>query len=104
MARRRKDGKAGKAATAAANPEIEDEIEMHGEIAAAHVDTLLAIAPSRIKSFVDTFEQHTGDEIETIRCESFAEANDWIAENAKSGDVVLLENDLPDLYERRLGI
>jgi len=53
---------------------------------------------------VDAFEQHTGDEVETIRCESFAEANDWIAENAKSGDVVLLENDLPDLYERRLGI
>ena len=75
-----------------------------GEIAAAHVDTLLAIAPSRIESFVDAFEQHTGDETETIRCESFAEANDWIAENAKSGDVVLLENDLPDLYERRLGI
>ena len=75
-----------------------------GEIAAAHVDTLLAIAPSRIESFVDAFEQHTGDEVETIRCESFAEADDWIAENAKSGDVVLLENDLPDLYERRLGI
>ncbi len=75
-----------------------------GEIAAAHVDTLLAIAPSRIENFVDAFEQHTDDEVETIRCESFAEANDWIAENAKSGDVVLLENDLPDLYERRLGI
>ena len=75
-----------------------------GEIAAAHVDTLLAIAPSRIENFVDAFEQHTGDEVETIRCESFAEANDWIAKNAKSGDVVLLENDLPDLYERRLGI
>jgi len=75
-----------------------------GEIAAAHVDTLLAIAPSRIESFVDAFEQKASDQSETIRCKNFAEANDWITENAKFGDVVLLENDLPDLYERRLGI
>lgn len=82
----------------------EDEHKRLGEIAAAHVDTLLAIAPTRIESFVAAFEQNAREDTETIRCESFAEANDWISEHAKAGDVVLLENDLPDLYERKLGI
>ncbi len=82
----------------------DDEHERLGGIAALHVDTLLAIAPDRIVSFIHAFEESASYESETIRCESFAEANDWISQNAKSGDVVLLENDLPDLYERRLGI
>jgi len=33
---------------------------------------------------------------------SFTEAQAWMGENLKPGDVVLIENDLPDLYERKL--
>ena len=82
----------------------DDEHARLGEIAATHVDVLLAIAPERIESFVAAFDQHKAESAETIRFSTFSEANDWISTNAASGDAVLLENDLPDLYERRLQI
>ncbi len=75
-----------------------------GAKAADHADVLLAIAPSRIEPFVKAFSETAGDRAETRRFETFAEANAWIADNAEPGDVILLENDLPDIYERRLGI
>ena len=85
-------------------PAHDDEHRRLGEIAAAHVDVLLAIAPERIESFVAAFDEHKSESAETHRFTEFSEANDWISDNAASGDVVLLENDLPDLYERRLQI
>jgi UDP-N-acetylmuramoyl-tripeptide--D-alanyl-D-alanine ligase len=37
-----------------------------------------------------------------IPCANFAEARSWLDANLKPEDVVLLENDLPDLYEKSL--
>ena len=37
-----------------------------------------------------------------VPCADFAAAQAWLAANVRAGDVVLLENDLPDLYERPL--
>ena len=82
----------------------DDEHARLGEIAAAHVDVLLAIAPERIESFVAAFDAHKAESAETHRFTEFSEANDWSSDNTASGDAVLLENDLPDLYERRLQI
>ena len=32
--------------------------------------------------------------------DQFSDARAWLDQTARSGDVVLVENDLPDLYER----
>ena len=80
----------------------DEEHERLGVIAARHVDVLLAIAPARIEKFVSAFDRHKAEEAETMHFDAFEEANNWITKNAQLGDAVLLENDLPDLYERRL--
>jgi len=37
-----------------------------------------------------------------VSCAGFAEARQWLDRNLAGRDVVLIENDLPDLYERPL--
>ncbi|MCP4923281.1 MAG: UDP-N-acetylmuramoyl-tripeptide--D-alanyl-D-alanine ligase, partial [bacterium] len=62
-------------------------------------DIVLAISPKRIKRFVNTYEKGMSKKQEIVICKTFADAQKWMAENVSAGDVVLLENDLPDLYE-----
>ncbi|KAA5602970.1 Mur ligase family protein [Blastochloris sulfoviridis] len=78
-----------------------DEHARLGAIAANHVDVLLPVIPDRIEAFVDTF-RHAAPDRPVIPCASFAEALAWLKANVHAGDVVLFENDLPDLYERKL--
>lgn len=79
----------------------EEEHRRLGEKAATRVDILLAVAPERIESFIEAYR--SGNPSGTaIRCASFAEAQAWMGRNLKASDVVLIENDLPDLYERKL--
>jgi UDP-N-acetylmuramoyl-tripeptide--D-alanyl-D-alanine ligase len=59
---------------------------------------VLAVNPARIPSFILGYKSAGGKEI--IEVQTFAQAEDWIIRNRKPGDVILLENDLPDLYER----
>jgi UDP-N-acetylmuramoyl-tripeptide--D-alanyl-D-alanine ligase len=39
-----------------------------------------------------------------IPCQNFAGAQAWLSANLRPGDTVLLENDLPDLYETKLSL
>ncbi len=72
-----------------------------GALAAKYADVMLAIVPERIEAFIAAYAaQAPGATI--VRCATIADADKWIAANRKADDVVLLENDLPDLYERRL--
>lgn len=72
-----------------------------GELAGSRVDILLAVAPERIRAFVEAYR--AGATAGTVvECSGFAEAQAWMGQNLKPGDVVLIENDLPDLYERKL--
>jgi len=41
-------------------------------------------------------------EREIVACATFTEARQWLDRNLGRHDVVLIENDLPDLYERPL--
>lgn len=75
-----------------------------GKIAAEHADVVLAIAPERMKTFVSAYQEAAGEREELHTFPGFAEADIWLQENTRAGDVVLLENDLPDLYERKLPI
>jgi len=74
-----------------------------GQKAAQLVDVLVAVAPDRIRALVDAYRVGRSDG-EVVECGSFKAAQAWMARNLAAGDVVLIENDLPDLYERRLSL
>ncbi len=71
-----------------------------GAMAALKTDVLLAVCPRRIEDFIKSYEQAGGKKI--VRCPDFAAAAAWLQQNAKEKDVVLMENDLPELYERKI--
>ncbi len=79
----------------------EDHLTL-GKKAAASVDIALIVKPERIPTFLDglaaSAATHPGPEVHTF--DTFAAARAWLDQNEKAGDVVLIENDLPDLYER----
>lgn len=76
-----------------------------GKIAAATTDIALIVMPERIPSFIKAYQNNMNIEKQKIiEVRSFYEANDWISQNRCPGDVVLLENDLPDIYEKKMNI
>jgi UDP-N-acetylmuramoyl-tripeptide--D-alanyl-D-alanine ligase len=79
----------------------DDEHRRIGRLAAARVDVLLAVAPHRVAPLAASFAE-AAPEAEIVSCPGFAEAQAWMARNVAAGDVVLLENDLPDLLEQKL--
>lgn len=71
-----------------------------GRLAAAHVDVLIAVAPQRVAPLVAAFAQ-AAPERDIVSCATFAEAEDWLARHLAGRDVVLIENDLPDILEQK---
>lgn len=78
--------------------------EKHSELskkAAAVCDDILIVGAERIKSFVEGLdEQDANYKI----FESFASAKKYLNKHAKADDVILYENDLPDLYESSVSL
>ena len=72
-----------------------------GELAGSTVDVLLPVLPDRIKALTLAYSAANPNGI-VIPCSTFATAQAWMNSDLKAADVVLLENDLPDLYEARL--
>jgi UDP-N-acetylmuramoyl-tripeptide--D-alanyl-D-alanine ligase len=72
-----------------------------GRLAAEHADILVAVAPHRVKPLAAAFAA-AAPERPIVSCPSFTEARHWLDNNLGGHDVVLIENDLPDLYERPL--
>jgi len=81
--------------------EHQSEHRRIGRLAAAHVDVLLAVAPHRVAPLARAFAEAAPDR-EIVSCPSFADAQGWLDRNLAGPDIVLIENDLPDLYERPL--
>jgi UDP-N-acetylmuramoyl-tripeptide--D-alanyl-D-alanine ligase len=79
----------------------DDEHRRIGRLAASHVDVLVAVAPHRVAPLAQSFAA-AAPQAEIVSCAGFAEAQAWMARNIATGDVVLLENDLPDLLEQKL--
>ncbi len=72
-----------------------------GEMAGRHVDVLLAVLPGRITAFTSAYaKSNPGGALITFP--TFTEAQTWLNANLAPSDVVLMENDLPDLYEKKL--
>jgi len=72
-----------------------------GTLAARHVDVLLPVIPERINTLVENFRTHAPNAT-IVPCRTFAEARAWLDANGTAQDVVLIENDLPDIYEATL--
>ncbi len=70
-----------------------------GELAAKTCDIVLAVAAERIPTFTAAYRSNA-PEGELYSFATFKEAEAWLVSHRKAGDVVLIENDLPDLYER----
>ncbi len=71
--------------------------EQIGYYAAQICDIVVVVKPDRIRSFVKAVKEK-GKELLTF--ESFQAASEWLEANREEGDIVLIENDLPDMYER----
>ena len=69
-----------------------------GKVAARSCDIVLPVRSDRIPTFVAALE---GSDVQVMPVASFDEARQWLQTNAKPEDVVLLENDLPDLLETK---
>ncbi len=80
-----------------AHDEIHRQVGIH---AARSCDIAIIIQPSRIQSFIQGFKEEARADQALIEFETFAEAQKWANDNMNGTDVVLIENDLPDLYER----
>jgi UDP-N-acetylmuramoyl-tripeptide--D-alanyl-D-alanine ligase len=64
-------------------------------------DVALVVVPERIPSFIAGFKK-TGNGKLIVEVPDFKSAAAWLDQNRQSGDIILLENDLPDLYEHKL--
>lgn len=82
-------------------PAHDEEHAKIGDLAAENVDVLLPVLPDRVRTLMEAYV--AGNSSGTvIPCATFAAAKTWMNANLTAADVVLLENDLPDLYEVRL--
>jgi len=80
--------------------------EAHAELglkAAQCIDVAIVVRPDRIPTFVETFERRAANG-RLVKLDSFSEAEDWLKRNVKENDVVLIENDLPDVLERHFQV
>jgi UDP-N-acetylmuramoyl-tripeptide--D-alanyl-D-alanine ligase len=80
--------------------EEHDEIHQRlGTHSAALCDVIVAVNPARISTFVSAVE---GTQVQLLRASSLNEAREILGElNLGSADVILYENDLPDLLEEK---
>ncbi len=74
-----------------------------GMLASDICDIVIIIQPERIPTFIDGFKiKKNRKMLKTFA--RFEQAQEWIFANQEDTDVILLENDLPDIYERILKI
>lgn len=74
-----------------------------GMLCAEVCDIVIVVSPSRIPTFIEGFK--SANSTNTLQqFETFSAAEKWLLKNKRNSDVILLENDLPDIYERTLNI
>jgi UDP-N-acetylmuramoyl-tripeptide--D-alanyl-D-alanine ligase len=75
--------------------------ELHwqiGALAAKTADLALVVRADRIPSFLEGYKDGNPGK-EALNFDSYKDAEKWLLANSTPSDVVLIENDLPDLYE-----
>jgi UDP-N-acetylmuramoyl-tripeptide--D-alanyl-D-alanine ligase len=81
----------------------DEEHRKIGLLARSCVDVLLPVLSHRIPSLISGYQFENPESI-VVPCANFAAAQEWMNGNLGRLDVVLLENDLPDLYEKKLSL
>jgi UDP-N-acetylmuramoyl-tripeptide--D-alanyl-D-alanine ligase len=71
--------------------------------AAAVCDTTLVVSDTNRAAF-EAGHREAGKEAHLVAVPNRTEAFRWLRETIKDGDAVILENDLPDLYEKSAGV
>ena len=66
-------------------------------------DNTLIVSDTNREAFV-AGHRDAGREARLVPVQNRSEAFRWLRETIKDGDTVILENDLPDLYERSAGV
>jgi UDP-N-acetylmuramoyl-tripeptide--D-alanyl-D-alanine ligase len=74
-----------------------------GAKAADKADIALVIRADRIPTFAAAFRAHAPQK-PLHEMANLAEARKWLQANLKTGDVYLIENDLPDQSEAKLSL
>jgi UDP-N-acetylmuramoyl-tripeptide--D-alanyl-D-alanine ligase len=77
----------------------DDEHRIIARRAAEVCDVILLVAPERIEAFCQGLLENHFPQDHIHRFASLHEARKWLNQNIRAQDVVLFENDLPDLYE-----
>lgn len=72
-----------------------------GKLAGECADVLLPVVPERIAELTLGFRENNPNGV-VVPCANFHHARRWLEANIRKEDVVLMENDLPDLYEKKL--
>lgn len=73
-----------------------------GKLAGSIVDVAAVVTPERIPSFVKGFNETKTSPQELHEFESQEQAQTWVKALATKGDVILYENNLPDLFEAKV--
>lgn len=71
--------------------------------AAGIVDLALVVGPGRMASFIDGFQAVKGKNGVLYTFKTQDDAEKWLFANGGPEDVVLIENNLPDIYEAEVG-
>ena len=77
----------------------DQEHERLGKLAAEHSDVVCVVTPDRIPTFVKGLEAANDGSTTVMTFATQDAAETWVKNNWKAADVVLFENNLPDLYE-----
>ena len=70
-----------------------------GALAAGHCDIVLVVTPDRIPTFVNALNKANNGSVTVMSFTRQADAEEWVKSHWGTGDAVLFENNLPDLYE-----
>lgn len=73
-----------------------------GQAAAKHADIVLVVTPDRIPTFLSAVQGAANGSTTVMTFEKQAEAEAWVNQHIKAEDVVLFENNLPDLFETKV--
>jgi len=74
-----------------------EQHQIVGAAANALADIVIAVNPGRIKDFTNQIASE-----KLVLAENLGAAREWLAVHAMPGDVVLYENDLPDVYIEKI--
>lgn len=70
-----------------------------GRLAARHCDIILVVTPERIPTFLEGISTQNDGSTTVMTFARQADAEAWVNTHWQAGDVILFENNLPDLYE-----